>query len=296
VNTALATRARLWPTLVDLVALTKPRVSSLVIATAAVGMGVAPGSIALGPAIAMLAATVVLVGSANALNCWLERDTDAFMRRTASRPLPAGRLDPLLGVVFGVALAVVSLPLLYLQVNALTAGLGLLAILSYVGLYTPLKFRSPAAMVVGAVPGALPPLMGWTAVTGELALGGLLLFGVVFLWQMPHVIGLSTYRRGEYAAAGIRVLPLVRGARVAQHHALAWALCLLPVSVALWACGYGGTFYLVGAVALSLVYALSAAHYLWMPERSADRWGRALFLASLLYLPLLFLALLVDLG
>jgi protoheme IX farnesyltransferase len=293
-------RARL---LLDLVALTKPRVTSLVMATAAVGMGLAPGQIPLGRAAIMLAMTALLVAAANAFNCWLERDTDAFMQRTAGRPLPAGRLDAGTALVFASVLAVASVPLLGLGVNRITGLLGALALSSYVWVYTPLKFRSPWAMVVGAVPGALPPLMGWTAVTGELGAGGVALFAIVFVWQMPHVIGLSVYRRADYAAAGIRVLPLARGLRASQWHAIAWALLLVPVSVSPYLFGFGGYAYLSAALVLSGLYVLAAVRGLTVmgaaqsesaAEPVADGWGRRLFLWSLLYLPLLFLVLLLD--
>jgi protoheme IX farnesyltransferase len=291
-----ATFSRLRPLAVDLLALTKPRVTALVIATAAVGMGLAPSPIALSRALAMLCATVLLVGAANALNCWLERDSDAFMQRTRQRPLPAGRLEPSLAFAFATTLALTALPLLALLVNPITGLLGTLALFSYVWLYTPLKFKTPHALVVGAVPGALPPLMGWTAATEQIGAGGLLLFGIVFAWQMPHVIGLSSYRRDEYAAAGIRVLPLVRPARVAHWHAVAWAALLVPISVALYAVGLGGGFYLGAALALCALYIGAALLGLLRPHESLDRWGRRLFLVSLFYLPLLLLALMLDKG
>jgi protoheme IX farnesyltransferase len=289
-----AASPRLRPFFLDLVALTKPRVTGLVMATAAVGMGLAPGSIALPRALSMLVTTALLVGSANALNCWLERDSDAFMQRTCQRPLPARRLEPQVGFVFGALLALASLPLLTLAVNPITGLLGAVSLLSYVWVYTPLKFKTPHAMLVGAVPGALPPLMGWTAVTGRVELGGLLLFAIVFVWQMPHVIGLSIYRRHEYEKAGIRVLPLVSGPRVAQRHAIAWAALLLPVSVLLWTLRFGGVVYLALALLLGGAYLAATLLALVRPNESVDRWGRRVFFTSLLYLPLLFLALMLD--
>jgi protoheme IX farnesyltransferase len=289
-----AASPRLRPLFLDLVALTKPRVTGLVMATAAVGMGLAPSAIALPKALIMLATTALLVGAANALNCWLERDTDAFMQRTCDRPLPARRLEPQLGVMFAALLAVISLPLLTFAVNPATGLLGALALGSYVWVYTPLKFRSPHAMVIGAVPGALPPLMGWTAVTGRLELGGLSLFAIVFLWQMPHVIGLSIYRRHEYEKAGIRVLPLVQGPRAAQMHAIGWALLLLPASLLVVPLGLGGRLYLIAAVVLSGAYLGTTLLALVRPQESVDRWGRRVFFTSLLYLPLLFSALMLD--
>jgi protoheme IX farnesyltransferase len=164
-----------------------------------------------------------------------------------------------------------------------------------VWLYTPLKLVSPHAMIVGAVPGALPPLMGWTAVTGTLGAGGLALFAIVFVWQMPHVIGLSVYRRTDYAAAGIQVLPLVAGLPAARRHAIAWAVLMLPVSAAPFALGLGGLPYLFVALALSGAYLLAACARVGSDAGAAfDAWGRKLFLTSLLYLPLLYLVLLLD--
>lgn len=292
----VAAFSRLRPVLLDLIALTKPRVTGLVMATAAVGMGLAPGQIALPQALHMLLATALLVGAANALNCWLERETDAFMQRTRARPLPARRLEPPLAFGFATLLTLVSLPLLAVLVNPVTGLLGALSLFSYVWLYTPLKFKTPYAMVVGAVPGALPPLMGWTSVTGHVGWGGVVLFGIVFAWQMPHVIGLSCYRRAEYAAAGIRVLPLVRTPRVTQLHAIFWTATLLPISLALLPLGLGGPFYAVAAGLLFVFYLAPSVRALLRPGESLEKWGRRVFLVSLLYLPLLLLALLLDKG
>jgi protoheme IX farnesyltransferase len=290
----VAATSRAWPVIVDLVALTKPRVTALVLATAAVGMGLAPGAVRLPEALVMLAATVLLVGSANALNCWLERDTDAFMKRTCDRPLPAGRLDPFIAVVFAVALAAIALPVLSLAINPVTGLLGAGAIVSYVAIYTPLKYRGPVALLVGAVPGALPPLMGWTAVTGSLGWGGLALFLIVFAWQMPHVIGLSTYRRHDYAAAGIRVLPLVAGVPVARRHAIAWAVAMLPIGAAPYLLGLAGVYYLAVSLALGAFYVFAAMGPLGEGDDGADRWGRRVFLSSLLYIPIAFTALMLN--
>jgi protoheme IX farnesyltransferase len=191
-------------------------------------------------------------------------------------------------------LALLSLPVLTLRINAVTGLLGTLALWSYVWVYTPLKYRSPAALVVGAVPGALPPLMGWTAVTGRIDAGGLWLFAMLFLWQMPHVIGLSVYRCQEYASAGVRVLPLVRGSRVAQWHAIGWAGVLLPCSLLGGPLGLGGVVYQLAALVLGGAYLGATLLALLRPDERAERWGRRVFLTSLLYLPLLLSALLLD--
>lgn len=279
------------PLMRELVSLTKPRVSLLVILTCGAGMAVAPATIAPGDALLMMLGIVLVVGCANAFNCLIERESDALMTRTRERALPAGRLSPGWALGFATLLGAAALPIL-LHINTVTGVVGLLALFLYVCVYTPMKSRSPAALVVGAVPGALPPLMGWTAVTGRVEAGGLVLFGILFLWQMPHVIGLSCYRMEEYVRAGTRVLPAVRGFRVAKWHALGWALLLLPVSFMLVPLGLAGFAYGAAALALSLGYvAVTLRGFATEPGPS---WGRRLFLVSLLYLPLLFTALMFD--
>ncbi|MEY4582899.1 MAG: hypothetical protein RL701_7602, partial [Pseudomonadota bacterium] len=182
-------------------------------------MGMAPGTMSVRRAVWMMVGTWLCVASANSLNCFIERESDKRMRRTSNRPLPAGRLDPSVARAFGVALGLISLPVLALGTNLITAVLGLIALVSYVGVYTPMKQRSPLALIVGAVPGALPPLMGYAAVSGELGAKGILLFALLFLWQIPHVIGLSAFRREDYVAAGIRVLPAVLDEDSTRLHA-----------------------------------------------------------------------------
>ena len=293
--------SRLGPTTLDLVALTKPRVTALVIATAAVGFGLAPADVSVPLALVTLLSTFTLVGSANVLNCWLERDSDASMERTRGRPLASGRLDPTLALGFGVLLALGSLFVLGFAVNQATFLLGLVALVSYVALYTPLKYKTPHALLVGAVPGALPPLMGWSAATGRVGAGGFALFLIVFLWQMPHVLGLSTYRRGDYESAGVQALPNVRGLVVARRHTIAWAAVLMFGSLLPVALGIGGPVYVLVAVALGgmqLAATLAPLHACASEDRdvAADRWGRRVFIASLLYLPALFLVLMLDAG
>lgn len=286
VNTGISPLVR------DLVALTKPRVTLLVLSTAAVGMGIAPGT--LGPlrALWMLIGTWLCVASANSLNCFLERESDKRMRRTSNRPLPAGRLDPNLARAFGLLLGVVSLPVLALGTNFVTSVLGLVALVSYVGVYTPMKQRSVMALIVGAIPGALPPLMGYAAVSGELGAKGVLLFALLFLWQIPHVIGLGAFRREDYVAAGIRVLPAVFGAERTRLHAVLW--CLLLVSVSLLPQWLGWTSWLYLTVAVGLGAWFTSATLRPASAATLTHWGRRVFFTSLFYLPLLFLALLID--
>jgi len=280
----------------DLVALTKPRITFMVLVTGAggiwlghyTGMAELPWSTIL----LTLLATAIVVGSANTLNCWLERDLDGHMARTKNRPLPAGRLDPNHALAFGIALGAVSVPILTWVANPLTGLLAAVALVSYVMIYTPMKQKSPAALVVGAVPGALPPLMGWTAATGEIAAPGLVLFGILFLWQMPHFIAISIFRKNEYAKAGLKVLPAVRGVRVAKYHAVAWAAVLLPVSLLLIPLGIAGVIYGVAATLLGLTFL--GWTVIGLRESAGNRWARQLFLVSLVYLPVLLAALAID--
>ncbi len=288
-STVLATSGFL-PTFRDLVSLTKPRVTSLVLATSAAGMGLAHGEISGGRASIMMFGTLLCVASANALNCFMERESDKLMARTRNRALPAGRLDANLALSFGLLLGAVSVPLLALGVNFVTGLLGLLALTSYVAVYTPMKTQSPAALIVGAIPGALPPLMGYTAVTGQIGAPGVLLFSILFLWQIPHVIGLASFRRDDYVAAGIRVLPAVYGERAVKLHAVLWTIVLFAVSVIPSVLHWTSPSYLVVAIVLGGGYL--AATLRGFSTAPLARWGRGVFVTSLFYLPLLFLALL----
>lgn len=249
-----------------------------------------------------LVGTALVVGSANTLNCWLERDVDRHMSRTRSRPLPAGRLRPGVALVWGLLLGAVAIPLLGLGVNALTAVLAAVALVTYVAMYTPLKQVSPLALVVGAVPGAMPPLMGWTAATNELSAPGLVLFGILFLWQLPHFLAIAMFRQDEYVRAGIKVVPALRGPEVTRAQSIAWTLALVPVSLLLFPLGIAGSLYAASALAVG-VYLTWACVRRWpaTPAASAEdvsreraRWGRRVFFASLVYLPVLFASLALD--
>jgi protoheme IX farnesyltransferase len=280
----------------DLWALTKPRVTLLVLLTAAGALAFAPGELSLATGLWALIGTTLVVGSANALNCWLERDSDGLMSRTKSRPLPAGRLSPDVALWFGLALGVISVPMLALLVNPLTGLLGAFALVSYVWIYTPLKRHSWLALIVGAIPGAMPPLMGWTARTGSLDAPGLVLFAVLFVWQLPHFMAIATFRKDEYSRAGIRVLPAVRGVFVTRLHAITWAAALVPVSLLLVPLGEAGLPYLIVMGLAGLLFlGLTVRGLFAEPSAAADgRWARGVFFASLLYLPLLYGALFLD--
>jgi protoheme IX farnesyltransferase len=275
----------------DLLSLTKPRVTALVVLTTASGLLLAGGARP-AAALATLALTALAVGAANALNCWLERDSDRRMARTARRALPSGRLDPDLALGFGVVLGVVAVAGLTLAVNATAALLAALALVAYVAVYTPMKRTSPDALLVGAVPGALPPIIGWSAATGGLAAGGVLLGAVLFLWQLPHFIAIALLRQEEYAAAGLRTLPVVLGERPTRRRAVLYTAGLVPASLLLGLVAGAGTMYLATAAVLgALLLALAVAGLGGDPGR---RWARWLFLASLAYLPLLLAALALD--
>lgn len=277
----------------DVIALTKPRLSSLVLCTTAGGIWLAHGTLARWSSVAALAGTTLAVAGAHALNCYIERDIDGFMARTRGRPLPAGRLEPRVALVLGIVLAALSIPLLWVAVNPLTAALGALALGSYVLVYTPMKTRSPAALYVGAVPGALPPLMGWTAATGRIEGAGLVLFAVLFLWQLPHFLAIAIYRKDDYAAAGMKTLPIVRGDAVARRHIALWTLALVPVSLGLPLLGVAGWFYTAAAVLLGAAFVAKTLPGL-RARAPQEGFARGVFLLSLIYLTGLFLALIVD--
>lgn len=283
----------------DYVALTKPAINRMCLLMAAGGMFLAPRSadgafaIGLGGAFLALLGTALAVASANALNMWLERDSDRLMRRTKDRPLAARRISEHGALLFGLAIGALSVALLALATNLATTLIGLFAIASYVGVYTPMKYQHPLALVVGAVPGAVPPLMGWTAVTGSLDAPGLVLFAILFVWQMPHFIAISVVRRRDYDEAGIRTVPGVRGVRVAKLQALAWSVLLVPTSLLLVQTDVAGLVY--GTVAGLASLAFLALTALGLRDEAAEnRWAQRLFIASLVYLPVLIAGLTVD--
>lgn len=285
------TERPLAETMRDVVSLAKPRITLMVLITTAGGLALA-GGLEMGKALITLIGTALVVGSANTLNCWLERDIDRHMTRTRNRPLPAGRLDPAVALFFGAALACISIPLLTLGVNALTGALAAIALVSYVAVYTPMKQKTPAALLVGSVPGALPPLIGWTAATGRLEWAGIALFGILFFWQLPHFIAIAVFREEEYTRAGIKVLPAVRGLRVAKWHALFHSVVLLVVSLSLLPLHVAGAIYGVTALLLGAAMVILAVQGL--NPQAGVKWARQVFAASLVYLPLLFAALALD--
>lgn len=276
----------------DLVRLVKPRITGLVIATFSGGLWLAPGNLPRWRMVATLVGTTLIVGAANALNMLIERDVDGLMERTRHRPLVEGRLPPTAALVLGTALAAVAIPVLLLAGNALTGILGTLAFVGYVAIYTPMKRTSSAALFVGAVPGALPPLMGWTAVTGRIDAGALALFGILFLWQIPHFLAIALYRSADYGRAGFEILPLVVGERPTRFVIVAFSAALMAISLSL------GPLHVAGAVYTAIATLLGTGFLVWGLagfRRAASRlWARSLFFASLAYLTLLFAALILD--
>ena len=269
----------------DFVELTKPRITALVLVTAAVGYAVGGGA-ALSAINFMLfmVGTALLCGGASALNQYLERDADARMTRTSRRPLPAGRLTPPDALAFGLTISAVGLVVLA-GVNLLTLALGAASILSYVLAYTPLKRVTSLCTVVGAVPGALPPLMGWAAARGSLGPAGWGLFAILFLWQLPHFLAIGWLYREDYARGGFPMLAVSdRDGSSSGRQAALYATALLPVTLAAGLLAAAGKAYLWGALVLGVVFLACALAFLW--NRSTGS-ARRLFLVSVLYLPLL---------
>ena len=277
----------------DFVALTKPRLNSLVVASAGIGyvLGAGPAP-ELGAALHALVGSGLVAGGAAAFNQVAERDVDKAMRRTGRRPLPAGRVSPLEGSVFAAALSAAGLAQLALGANVLAALVALVTLVSYAGIYTPLKRRTPWATLVGAVPGALPPVIGWAAARGALTVEAWVLFGIVFLWQLPHFHALSWLYRDDYARAG---LPLVATAdpdgRRTATHAAGYAAALVPMSLAPAFVGLAGPGHLAVAGLLGALLVVPALRF---RRHRDDRRARALFVASLAYLPLLWLSLVFE--
>lgn len=277
---------------VDLIALVKPRIMLMALLTAAGAMSLAPGDVPAARALWLLAGTALIVGAANTLNMWIERDIDCLMARTRNRPLPQGRLQAATALRFGGALGALALPALAM-VNVVTAALGLLALLLYVGVYTPMKQRSHWATWVGAVPGAMPALMGWTAATGRVELPGLAVFGVLFFWQIPHFHAIAMYRLRDYDAAGLRTLPGARGPAAARREIAIYLVVQVAVSLVLVPLGVAGSLYLATAAALGagvLAQGLGGLRR----GRGGARWARNVFLASIVYLPVLFTIMVLD--
>jgi protoheme IX farnesyltransferase len=281
----------------DYLALLKPRVMSLVIFTALVGLVVAPGHVH--PVIGFTALLCIAVGAgaAGALNMWYDADIDALMTRTEKRPVPAGRILPGEAFAFGITLAVGSVATLGLLVNWLAAGLLAFTIFFYVVIYTMwLKHATPQNIVIGGAAGAFPPMIGWAAATGSMGIEPVLLFLIVFVWTPPHFWALALYRTEDYARAGIPMLPVVAGAEETRRQILLYSLVLVPVGASPWLLGYAGLAY--GLIALVAGAGMAAMAWRVRVERGpgGEQAAKHLFAYSILYLLILFATLLVEQG
>jgi heme o synthase len=282
-------------------ALLKPRVVSLVVFTGAAGLLVAPGALHPVLALAAILSIAIGAGAAGAINMWYDRDIDAVMRRTSGRPIPAGLVSADAALGFGIFLSVASTMLLGLATNWVAAAILALSIAFYVFVYTMwLKRRTPQNIVIGGAAGAFPPVIGWAAVTGDVSLVPLLLFALIFVWTPPHFWALSLWARGDYARAGVPMLPVTHGARETRRQVWLYSLALAPLGLAPWAVGFAGPAYALAATALG-------AWFLWHAHRvrteAQDERGESLlrdaaakrcFRVSILYLFAIFGALALD--
>jgi protoheme IX farnesyltransferase len=285
----------------DWIALLKPRVMTLVVFTAVVGLLVAPGKIHPALGFAAILAIAVAAGAAGAINMWYDRDIDALMRRTARRPIPSGRIDPGGALGFGLTLAVASVAVMGLATNWVAAAWLAFSIFFYVAIYTMwLKRRTPQNIVIGGAAGAFPPVIGWAAVTGDVTLVPLILFAIVFMWTPPHFWALSLWAHGDYARAKVPMLPVTHGARETRRQVLVYTVALIPVTLAPWLVGFSGPAY---AAAAALLGAGFLFHAIRVVREAQDETGRSLandaaaratFKYSLYYLFALFGALALD--
>jgi protoheme IX farnesyltransferase len=282
----------------DYVALMKPRVMSLVVFTAIVGLAVAPGHIHPVLAFTALLCIAVGAGAAGALNMWYDADIDAVMTRTSSRPIPRGRLTPGEAACFGMTLAVGSVVVLGLLVSWVAAALLGFTIFFYAVVYTMwLKRRTPQNIVIGGAAGAFPPMIGWAAVTGGISLEPILLFLIIFFWTPPHFWALSLLRADDYARARVPMLPVVAGGEETRRQILLYSILLVPIGAAPWLLGYAGLVY--GVTAILAGAAMVALAWRVRVEREgagAARAARQMFGFSIVYLFLLFAVLLIDGG
>lgn len=277
----------------DWLVLTKARITALVLVTAATGYVLGtPGPIGATGLLALLLGVGMASAGAAALNQFYEREADGRMRRTASRPVPAGRISPRAALAAGCLLSAAGVAWLAIAVNPLTGFLGLLTVVLYIAVYTPLKPRTPLNTLVGAIPGAIPPVLGWTAATGSVGLGGWALFSILFLWQLPHFLAIAWMFREDYARGGFPMLPVVDpgGASTGRQAAL-YNLALIPVSLTPTLLGLAGGIYFFGALLLGVLFLACGV------AMAIDRGGRSarrLLLASVTYLPILLVLLVLD--
>ncbi|MCZ6591839.1 MAG: heme o synthase [Alphaproteobacteria bacterium] len=273
-------------------ALLKPRVMSLVVFTGFVGMMIAPGSLDSGLMVVAILCIAAGAGGAGALNMWYDRDIDAIMERTKNRPIPAGLVTPTTALIVGLALSSVSVLVMGLAANWVAAGLLALTIAFYILVYTIwLKHRTPQNIVIGGAAGALPPMIGWAAVTGDVSAASFSLFLIIFLWTPPHFWALALYRNDDYVRAGIPMMPVVAGRAATIRQMVGYAVALVPLSVAPTIFGIAGIGYAVIALLLALAY-LAVVVDLWRIQD--DVRARRAFRFSIVYLTGIFVALMID--
>jgi len=273
--------------------LTKPRITFLIVLTSAAGFCLASrGGVNYFALLSSMFGIALLSSGIATLNQYIERDLDSLMRRTADRPLPAGKLAPFEALWFGVGLTVGAEMYLATMVNPVTAAIGLTVIAGYLFGYTPLKTRSTLSTLVGAFPGAVPPLIGWTAARGDLSVEALVLFAIVFLWQFPHFLAIAWMYREDYGRAGILMLPVVEpDGRVTAQQIVVYTLMLLPVSLLPTVIGLSGKVYFFGAIILGSLFLYNSLRAAFSKSRQQ---ARRLLLASVVYLPLLFILMVFD--
>jgi protoheme IX farnesyltransferase len=269
------------------VELTKPRITTLVVLTTAAGFFLgSPGALDLTRFLHTMAGVALLCSGVSTINQYMERGLDKLMRRTCARPLPTGRLSPRAALVFGLALTAGGEAYLALVVNPLSALCGLSVVVGYLLLYTPLKTRTSLSTLVGAFPGAVPPLLGWAAAAGSVGVEAWVLFAILFLWQFPHFFAIAWMYREDYSRAGILMLPVVEPeGRLTGQQMVVWTLMLVPVSLAPAALGISGALYFSGALVFGLLFLWSSVAAARTRTRQS---ARRVLLASVLYLPVLF--------
>ena len=272
--------------------LTKARITAMVLVTTAAGYVLGAPRVELGTLVWLLVGVGLASGGAAALNQVYERDADARMIRTASRPVPAGRISPARGLAAGLLLSAGGVGWLVFGINPLTGFLALLTVVLYIAVYTPLKPRTSLNTLVGAIPGAIPPVIGWTAATGSIGVGGWALFCILFLWQLPHFLAIAWLFRDDYARGGFPMLPVVDPAGGSTgRQATLYALALIPVSLTPTLLGLTGGVYFFGALALGVAF---LACGLGMAMDRGRKGARRLLLASVTYLPILLALLVLD--
>jgi protoheme IX farnesyltransferase len=273
--------------------LTKPRITFLIVLTAAAGFALAsPGRVDYRAMLTAMVGIALLSSGIATLNQYMEKDLDALMRRTANRPLPTGKLLSWEALAFGVGLTVLAEIYLLVLVNPLSAVLGLTVIAGYLFAYTPLKTRTSLSTFVGAFPGAVPPLIGWASARGTIGVEAWVLFAILFLWQFPHFLAIAWMYREDYARAGILMLPVVEpDGRVTGQQIVLYTVMLLPVSLLPTFLGTAGKIYFAGALVLGLVFLYFSLRAAFSKSRQA---ARQLLLASVIYLPLLFILMVLD--